>query len=99
MGWRSLSRAGVKSSRRGEYLRANPQVSLTVDEPFLSLRRVSAREIARPEFESTDPRLNRFLTRLSRSYLGQNLAASLAPQVECSFVITPSALKGWQRIV
>ena len=87
-----------KGSRWGDYLIANPQVSLTVDEPFLPLRRISSKGIARPEFESTDPRLSRLLARLSRRYLGQNLAASLAPQVERSFVITPSALRGWQGI-
>ncbi len=87
-----------KGSRWGEYLSANPQVSLTVDEPFLPLRRISAQGIARPEFESTDPQLGKLLARLSRRYLGQNLAASLAPQVERSFLITPSALRGWQGI-
>lgn len=87
-----------KGSRWSEYLSANPQVSLTVDEPFLPLRRISAKGIARPEFEAADPRLNRLLTRLSRRYLGQNLAASLAPQVERSFVIAPSALRGWRGI-
>lgn len=87
-----------RGSRWGDYLIANPQVSLTVDEPFLPLRRISAKGNARPEFEATDPRLSRLLTRLSRRYLGQNLAASLAPQVERSFVITPSALRGWQGI-
>jgi len=87
-----------KGSRWGEYLSANPQVSLTVDEPFLPLRRISAKGIAQPEFESTDPRLSRLLARLSRRYLGQNLAASLAPQVERSFIITPTALRGWQGI-
>jgi len=88
-----------KGSRWSEYVRANPHVSLTVDEPFLPLRRISAKGMARLEFESSDPRLNRLLVRLSRRYLGQNLAASLAPQVECSFVITPAALRGWQGLV
>ena len=87
-----------KGSRWGDYLTANPQVSLTVDEPFLPLRRISAKGIARPEFEATDPQLSRLLTRLSRRYLGQNLAASLALQVERSFVIMPSTLRGWQGI-
>ncbi|MCS7040021.1 MAG: pyridoxamine 5'-phosphate oxidase family protein, partial [Caldilineales bacterium] len=87
-----------RGSRWGEYLLVNPQVSLTVDEPFLPLRRISAKGIARPAFEAADPRLNRLLARLSRRYLGQNLAASLAPQAERSFVITPSVLKGWQGI-
>ncbi|MEW6287679.1 MAG: helix-turn-helix domain-containing protein [Chloroflexota bacterium] len=88
-----------KGSRWDDYLLANPQVSLTVDEPFLPLRRISAKGTARPEFESADPRLRRLLTRLSRRYLGQDLASSLALQVERSFVITPSVLKGWQGMV
>ncbi len=87
-----------KGSRWGDYLSANPQVSLTVDEPFLPLRRISAKGIARPEFEAADPQLGKLLARLSRRYLGQNLTLSLAPQVERSFVITPSTLKGWQGI-
>ncbi len=87
-----------KGSHWGEYLITNPQVSLTVDEPWLPLRRISAKGVAHPEFESTDPQLGKLLARLSRRYLGQNLAASLAPQVERSFVITPSALRGWQGI-
>ncbi|BCX02799.1 MAG: hypothetical protein KatS3mg053_0737 [Candidatus Roseilinea sp.] len=87
-----------KGSRWGEYLLLNPQVSLTIDEPFLPLRRVSARGLARAEHTAGDPRLNHLLSRLSRRYLGQDLAASLAPQVERSFVIGTSALRGWKGI-
>jgi nitroimidazol reductase NimA-like FMN-containing flavoprotein (pyridoxamine 5'-phosphate oxidase superfamily) len=87
-----------KGSRWGDYLASNPQISLTVDEPFLPFRRVSVKGTAQPEFDAADPQLSRLLARLSRRYLGQNLAASLAPQVDRSFVITPSALRGWQGI-
>ncbi|MCS6909740.1 MAG: helix-turn-helix domain-containing protein [Anaerolineales bacterium] len=87
-----------KGSRWGEYLRLNPQVSLTVDEPFLPLRRVSAKGIAQPEFDAGDPRLKHLLKRLSRRYLGRSLAASLALPVERSFLIVPSSLKGWQGL-
>lgn len=87
-----------KGARWGEYLLRHPQVSLTVDEPFLPLRRVSAKGVARPAFDAADPRLQRLLARLSRRYLGQNLAVALAAQAERSFVITPSVLKGWQGI-
>ncbi|MFC1466411.1 MAG: pyridoxamine 5'-phosphate oxidase family protein [Candidatus Brachytrichaceae bacterium NZ_4S206] len=88
-----------KGSRWGAYLLLNPQVSLTVDEPFLPLRRVSARGSARAAYSVGDPGLNRLLARLSRRYLGQDLAASLVPQIERSFIIQPSALRGWKGIV
>ncbi|MFO3797787.1 MAG: pyridoxamine 5'-phosphate oxidase family protein, partial [Anaerolineales bacterium] len=87
-----------QGSRWSAYLLLNPQVSLTIDEPFLPLRRISVKGIAHPEFEATDPQLGQLLARLSRRYLGQNLAAALAPQVERSFVIAPSALRGWRGI-
>jgi DNA-binding IclR family transcriptional regulator len=87
-----------RGSRWGDYLAANPQVSLTVDEPWLPFRRISVKGTAQPEFEADDPSLNRLLARLSRRYLGHNLAATLAPQVERSFLITPLSLRGWQGI-
>lgn len=87
-----------RGSRWGDYLAANPQVSLTVDEPWLPFRRISVKGTAQPEFEADDPALNRLLARLSRRYLGHNLAATLAPQVERSFLITPLSLRGWQGI-
>lgn len=87
-----------KGSRWGMYLLHNPQVSLTVDEPFPPLRRVSVRGTARSADESGAPALNRLLSRLSRRYLGQDLAASLVPQIERSFVIEPATLRGWKGI-
>ncbi|MDW8350651.1 MAG: pyridoxamine 5'-phosphate oxidase family protein [Anaerolineae bacterium] len=87
-----------KGSRWGAYLLHNPQVSLTVDEPFLPLRRISVRGSAQAEYLLGDAGLNRLLARLSRRYLGQDLSASLAPQIERSFVINPSALRGWKGI-
>ncbi len=87
-----------RGSRWGDYLMSNPQISLTVDEPWLPFRRISVKGTAQPEFEADDPALNRLLVRLSRRYLGHNLAATLAPQVERSFLITPLSLRGWQGI-
>ncbi|MFO7632962.1 MAG: pyridoxamine 5'-phosphate oxidase family protein [Caldilinea sp.] len=88
-----------RGSRWAEYLLENPQVSLTVDEPWPPLRRVSARGSAMPEYDGDDLRLKNLLARLSRRYLGKNAAASLAPQVERSFVITPQSLRGWQGML
>nr|BAL54961.1 hypothetical protein HGMM_F22C05C07 [uncultured Chloroflexota bacterium] len=87
-----------KGSRWGEYLLNHPQVSLTIDEPFLPLRRVSVKGVAYPGYAPPDARLDQLLIRLRRRYLGQNLAAALPLQVERSFVIVPSTLRGWQGI-
>lgn len=54
-----------KGSRWGDYLASNPQVSLTVDEPFVPFRRVSVKGTAQPEFDAADPRLSRLLTYLA----------------------------------
>jgi DNA-binding IclR family transcriptional regulator len=88
-----------RGSRWANYLLENPQVSLTVDEPWPPLRRVSARGVALPEYGGDDPRLHAMLSRLSRRYLGKNAATTLAPQVERSFAITPNSLRGWQGMV
>ncbi|MCX7609005.1 MAG: helix-turn-helix domain-containing protein [Anaerolineales bacterium] len=85
-----------KGSRWGEYLCLNPQVSLTVDEPFLPLRRVVVKGIARPEFDANDPRLSRLLERLRRRYLGLHRRSLPTIQLARSFSILPSSLKGWQ---
>ncbi len=92
-----------RGSRWAHYLLDNPQVSLTVDEPWPPLRRVSARGVAAPlycrsEDGSDEPHLGRLLARLSRRYLGRNVAETLAPQVERSFIITPHTLRGWQGL-
>ncbi|MCL4830169.1 MAG: pyridoxamine 5'-phosphate oxidase family protein, partial [Caldilinea sp.] len=87
-----------RGSRWADYLLDNPQVSLTVDEPWPPLRRVSARGAAAPLYEANDPQLWRLLARLSRRYLGRNVAETLTPQVERSFVITPHIVRGWQGL-
>ena len=88
-----------RGSRWADYLRDNPQVSLTVDEPWPPLRRVSARGVALPLYDGGDRRLNRLLERLSRRYLGRNAADTLAPQVARSFAIAPQSLRGWQGLL
>ena len=88
-----------RGSRWAEYLRGNPQVSITVDEPWPPLRRVSARGVATPLYDGGDLRLKHLLARLSRRYLGRNAVDTLAPQVEGSFVIAPQSLRGWQGLL
>lgn len=88
-----------RGSRWSDYLLENSQVSLTVDEPWPPLRRVSVRGVALPAYGDDDPRLHDLLARLSRRYLGRNAVLSLAPQVERSFTITPNSLRGWQGML
>ncbi|GIV69783.1 pyridoxamine 5'-phosphate oxidase family protein [Caldilinea sp.] len=88
-----------RGSRWAEYVLENPQVSLTIDEPWPPLRRVLARGPAQPAFQGDDPRLKELLTRLSRRYLGRSAASLLAPQVERSFWIAPQSLRGWQGML
>ncbi|MCS6828145.1 MAG: pyridoxamine 5'-phosphate oxidase family protein [Caldilinea sp.] len=88
-----------RGSRWAEYVLENPQVSLTIDEPWPPLRRVLVRGSAQPAFPGDDPRLKELLARLSRRYLGRSAAALLAPQVKCSFWIAPQSLRGWQGML
>lgn len=87
-----------RGSRWADYLLENPQVSLTVDEPWPPLRRVSARGVAAPLYAGDDEHLLELLIRLSRRYLGRNVAETLTPKVERSFLVTPYAVRGWQGL-
>ena len=77
------------------YLRQNPNVSLTVDEPWPPLRRVSCRGVAEPLDAPFD--LAALAERLARRYLGSP-PAGLAAQVEGAFRIRPAALRGLQGL-
>lgn len=76
-----------------EYVRANPSVSLTIDEPWPPLRRVLARGTALPLQKTEVPNL---LRRLRRRYLGQH---SPVPEVEWqAFRITPEWMTASQGL-
>lgn len=76
-----------------EYVRSNPSVSLTVDEPWPPLRRVLVRGIAQSLSKAEVPHL---LRRLQRRYLGQH---SPLPEVEWqAFRITPDWLSASQGL-
>jgi len=84
-----------QGSQWAGHLRLNPNVSLTVDEPWPPLRRVTCRGTAAA---LTDPAgLPLLAERLARRYLGQP-AAGLAGQVEGAFRILPEALRGFQGL-
>lgn len=86
-----------QGSQWADYLTQNPQVSLTVDEPWPPLRRVVARGEARlAPLEPGSPQLDELLARMSRRYLGRGLSEQLSAQVEKAFIIQPDTLRGWQ---
>ena len=84
-----------QGSQWAGYLRQNANVSLTVDEPWPPLRRVTCRGMASPISEPAD--LPLLADRLARRYLGQP-AAGLAHQVEGAFHILPDSLSGFQGL-
>ncbi len=83
-----------------EYLHANPEVSLTIDEPWAPLRRVTARgkAVALP-YEKDDPRLSALISRLSIRYLGEASLAPTSEQVTDVFQIQPETLRGWKGLL
>ena len=84
-----------QGSQWAAYLRQNANVSLTVDEPWPPLRRVTCRGTALPVQEPAN--LPQLADRLARRYLGQP-AADLTHQVEAAFRIVPDTLRGFQGL-
>lgn len=86
-------------SRWAEYLMGNPCVSLTVDEPWPPLRRVSAQGIAQSLTEQDSPEdIFEILNRLSQRFLGQRLNPDATPQPWRAFRIHPDELRGWRGL-
>jgi DNA-binding IclR family transcriptional regulator len=91
--------AAWSGSRWADYLLENPHVSLTVDEPWLPLRRVSAQGIASPLQEGdVSGGVSAILNRLSHRYLGQPLNPALAARPWRAFRIYPEQLRGWRGL-
>jgi DNA-binding IclR family transcriptional regulator len=89
--------AAWQGSLWAEYVLANPNVSLTVDEPWPPLRRVLARGQAFPLHKSDLPGgLNALLHRLRRRYLGPS--GSLSSAEWQAFRITLDSITGWQGL-
>ena len=86
----------LKGSQWAEYVLANPNVSLTIDEPWLPLRRVVARGKARLlDQQTTSFDLEDLLKEVSQRYYGQQ-HRELVKQVGQVFQIQPEHLRGWK---
>jgi DNA-binding IclR family transcriptional regulator len=86
-------------SRWAEYLLENPKVSLTVDEPWPPLRRVSAQGVAQLIEEDDVPGgILTILDRLNQRFLGQPLHPDSTPEPWYAFRIHPEQLRGWRGL-
>ncbi|GIV65779.1 MAG: hypothetical protein KatS3mg047_0172 [Bellilinea sp.] len=89
-----------RGSLWAEYLLQNPEASLTIDEPWPPLRRVSARGKAIPlPLGQDNPQLNELLRRLSERYLGEATLAPSSEQIQQVFQIIPETLRGWKGLL
>ncbi|PKO10033.1 MAG: hypothetical protein CVU40_07415 [Chloroflexi bacterium HGW-Chloroflexi-2] len=78
-----------------DYIRKNPQVSLTVDEPWAPYRRVVMRGSAKEVLNVDIDTRTTLLSKLSKRYLGQDTPQRFINQVETVFTIFPETLRGW----
>lgn len=87
--------AAWSGSRWSDYLLQNPHVSLTIDEPWPPLRRISAHGKALPlSEEDLVDGIPALLERLSLRFLGQPLSPELASRPWRAFRITPEQMQG-----
>ena len=83
-----------EGSNWAEYVLANPRVSLTVDEPWAPMRRVSAMGHATLA-DQVPGGITALLNRLSQRYLGHDHNSKLPWQAFC---IQPESVKGWRGL-
>ena len=86
-----------KGAQWGDFVVQNPNVSLTVDEPWMPLRRVVVQGCASP-LSADAGEIEKLLQRMARRYLGQPAAAGLPQQVQRAFRIQPGSIRGWQGL-
>lgn len=88
-----------EGSQWAEFVLANPTISLTIDEPWPPLRRVTARGRAEPlPISAASQELEQLVQRLTSRYLGQQNRARTAGQVNSAFRIFVDRLNGWQGV-
>lgn len=81
-----------------DYIRKNPQVSLTVDEPWAPYRRIVMRGSAKEVLNADIDTRTILLSKLSKRYLGQDTPQRFINQVETVFTIFPETLRGWMGL-
>jgi DNA-binding IclR family transcriptional regulator/nitroimidazol reductase NimA-like FMN-containing flavoprotein (pyridoxamine 5'-phosphate oxidase superfamily) len=81
-----------------DYIRKNPQVSLTVDEPWAPYRRIVMRGSAKEVLNVDIDTRTTLLSKLSKRYLGQDTPQRFINQVETVFTILPETIRGWMGL-
>ncbi len=96
---KSFTLIAWQGSAWAEFVRGNPQVSLTIDEPWPPLRRLAARgKVSALPYESGSAVLNRLTARLTRRYLGETGQDKLPGRVQNAFRVEVETLRGWQGL-
>jgi DNA-binding IclR family transcriptional regulator len=85
-----------KGSYWAHYLTENPNVSLTIDEPWPPFHRVVVRGLAKKEVLGNIS--NKRMERMSQRYMG-SILADFSQRIDCAFTIIPEQLKGWKGLV
>ena len=87
-----------KGSKWADYLEQNPQISLTIDEPWKPYRRISITGVAQRSLANSAEQLDALVRRIGTRYLGKRYASSTLSQADCAYSITIGTIKGWQGI-
>ncbi|GAB4483305.1 MAG: hypothetical protein Kow0088_26440 [Anaerolineales bacterium] len=91
--------AAWEGSQWAVYLQDNPNVSLTIDEPWTPLRRVVARgEAFRLRDTDYPGGIQALVTRLRQRYLGEAFAKRVKGRTWHAFRIHPTSLRGWRGL-
>ncbi len=86
-----------RGSQWAEYVCQNPNVSLTVDEPWTPLRRVVVQGSAQV-WEAGSAELARLVQRMTLRYLGRQATVNIIEQVDRAFHIQPEMLRGYRGL-
>jgi DNA-binding IclR family transcriptional regulator len=86
-----------RGSQWADYVCLNPNVSLTVDEPWTPLRRVVVQGRAQV-WETGRSDLSRLVQRMTLRYLGRQAVANIIEQVDRAFHIQPESLRGYRGL-
>lgn len=86
-----------QGSQWADYLSLNPNVSLTIDEPWAPLRRVVVQGRAE-QFPAERDDLDHLIRQMAQRYLGTPDAAVSAQHVLRAFQIRPESVRGWRGL-
>lgn len=88
-----------EGSQWAEFVRQNPEVSLTIDEPWPPLRRIVAQgRVVKLPWQPASPDLSRLVARFSQRYLGQSELAAHSGRVTGAYRVEVENLRGWKGL-